>query len=291
MKLVVLDMDGTLLDKNGEVSEANKNAIKNIQAKNIEVIIATGRHYADAIATLEEAGLHCPVISVNGGDIRDKNGDRLWHLPIKRKTVQQIIEFAHNQKIYVEVYTDQAIYTTYSGREHLKVEMDILMDANSYVSREALKKAAEKQFQQASVTTVSSFEEVLSNKETNIYKILFFSFENTKLKESQHKVCAQFGADVVVSSSGKHNIEMTHPQAQKGYAVQKIADRYGIQLRDILAIGDNLNDLSMLRIVGHPVAMGNAETDVKNEAEFVTNTNDEDGVAFALEKYFPNELP
>lgn len=88
--------------------------------------------------------------------------------------------------------------------------------------------------------------------------------------------------DLAVTSSGQNNIEVNHKNAQKGIAVAHVAHDRGIELDDVMAIGDNFNDVSMLQVAGVSFAMGNAEIEVKDYAKFVTDTNLESGVGKAI---------
>ncbi|HDC8080041.1 TPA: HAD-IIB family hydrolase, partial [Staphylococcus aureus] len=90
--------------------------------------------------------------------------------------------------------------------------------------------------------------------------------------------------NLAISSSSRGNIEITHSDAQKGIALETIAERLGIEMKDVMAIGDNLNDVSMLEKVGYPVAMENGAEEVKKIANYVTDTNENSGVGKAIMK-------
>ena len=97
-----------------------------------------------------------------------------------------------------------------------------------------------------------------------------------RLSESNH---------LAISSSSRGNIEITHSDAQKGIALESIAEKLGVDMDEVMAIGDNLNDVSMLSRVGYPVAMENATDEVKAVANYITESNEQDGVGNAIIKY------
>lgn len=101
-------------------------------------------------------------------------------------------------------------------------------------------------------------------------------------KVNRAKARLEKSGNLAVSSSARGNIEITHIDAQKGLAVRTIADQLGIDMKDVMAVGDNLNDKSMLEVVGYPIAMENALPELKDIASYVTDTNEQSGVAKAI---------
>jgi Cof subfamily protein (haloacid dehalogenase superfamily) len=181
--------------------------------------------------------------------------------------------------IYHEIYTERGIYANRDGVNHLKVEMDLIQSANPTVQPELLKFVASKQFRTSRVRD-AHFEDVLEQAETRIYKVLAFSMVEDKLRKARQRAKSLEG--LVVTSSAENNIEINHPDAQKGSAVSFYAEYVGIPLSEVMVIGDNYNDLSMMKVAGVSVAMGNAEEPIKRECRYVTKTNNEHGVAYAI---------
>ncbi|WCK55972.1 Cof-type HAD-IIB family hydrolase [Aneurinibacillus sp. Ricciae_BoGa-3] len=282
MKLIISDMDGTLLTSSGEISQENIRAIERARDKGIRFAIATGRAYRDAILPLKRAGIVCPVIGVNGATIHNEAGEQVFSVSIDKKLALDIIQFLRRQELYTEIYTNEATFTEEGGRKMLAVQADILKTANPELENWETRLIAQKQFQQAGITEVARLEDVINREDIEIYKILTFSFHKEKLVDAGLSL-QPYGLGI--SSSGNHNIEINDTRAQKGYGVQRLANEYGISLLDTMALGDNYNDVSMLQCVGVPVAMHNAEEEIKKLAVFTTKTNDENGVAFAIEKF------
>ncbi|GGJ69182.1 hypothetical protein GGR02_002120 [Anoxybacillus voinovskiensis] len=277
--LIALDMDGTLLNSSGRISERNKEAIVAAQKAGHMVAIATGRAFNDARKPLAEAELDCPVIGLNGAVIVQPNGAITRDVPLNKDALLPTLEWVRLQPdIYCEIYTNDAVYVGLHNREHL-----VAMAASA---EQDVKRIVEKQFQQARVTYVPDIREIW-NSELVFYKILIFSLRRSSLE----KAAQQFHLlpDITVTSSHPHNIEINHRQATKGEAVKQLAATYGIDLKKTMVIGDSLNDLPMFAVAGYRVAMGNAAEEVKQQADFITITNDEDGVAHALEKLVGQE--
>ncbi|SEN48963.1 Cof-type HAD-IIB family hydrolase [Lihuaxuella thermophila] len=283
MKMIFLDMDGTLLNRKGKISRRNKDAIAHLQNKGVKVVIATGRHYADARVRLVEAGISCPVISLNGADIRLENGRPLWKQTLRKKDVRHMVTSAAELQAYLEIYCEDHIYSTFDGKKHLDAEIDMLSTRRPEVSRRELEERCRQQFLQARVKQIGSFDEILPEKE--VYKILFFTFDNKK--KVDFLSCIKGLQRVSVSSSATYNVEVNEIQCHKGFGLQKMADFYQIPVRHTVAVGDHCNDLPMFQAAGYSVAMGNAEEIVKTGADYVTVTNEQDGVAEAIYHLWP----
>jgi Cof subfamily protein (haloacid dehalogenase superfamily) len=282
VKLIVSDLDGTLLNQEGKVSEENKRALHLAQQQGVQVMIATGRPYRSAMEVVEEAGLQCPLIYLNGACIQTQNGERIQSIPLGREQVQKLHQRFKEIGIYHQAYTDQGLYASREGFDHLKVEIDRLKSTNPALDSDILKSATVDRLKQYCVAG-EHVEDVLHKPDAVIYKMLAFSMVNDKLEQARAR--AEEIEGVVVTASAENNIEINHPEAQKGKAVALYAEKLGIPLDQVMVIGDNHNDLSMMRIAGVSVAMGNADEEVKRVCKYVTRPNSEHGVAYAIEKW------
>ncbi|UOQ46365.1 Cof-type HAD-IIB family hydrolase [Halobacillus salinarum] len=276
MKLMTIDLDGTLLNSRHELGEENIKAIKAAQQQGIEIVIATGRAEFDVRQVFEGTGVRTWVIGANGATIHKPDGSRFADVPIQRKDAEDILAFLSKKQYYYEVFSDTAIYTPLNGRELLEVELDRVLSANPEEDRDRLKQAMERQFSQTGFSHVNSYEEILEA-DVPMYNILAFSFEKEKLEKDQEKF--RHYPDLTLVTSAEHNFEFEHGDASKGIALEKLARELGISLGDTAAIGDSPNDLSMIETASHTAAMANAHPDVKNAADFLTKSNDEHGVA------------
>lgn len=280
MKLIATDLDGTLLNANGEISNENAAALKKAIEAGIKVVVATGRSYSAANKPLKAAGINCPIICLNGANVFSEKGERLRNIPLSKLISKRIIQHCQENEAYFELYTNQGIYSP-DRDKFMEVLLNIMLSSHPEVTREEVEERAALRFQDEEFKIADDFNGLLADKNIEVYKALAFSLEVDTLK----KVKTQFSDkdNVIITSSGFDNAEFNHPEAQKGIALSLFAAENGIALKDIMAIGDNYNDLSMLKIVGHSVAMGNAEKAVKEACGFTTVSNNEHGVAKAIE--------
>jgi Cof subfamily protein (haloacid dehalogenase superfamily) len=279
IKCIASDMDGTLINSQHVISQENANAIRAAKEHGVEVVIATGRSYEEAKYLLEEAGIECPIICVNGAEIRSAEGEKLASTSLTASQAQQIIKVLKEHDIYFEVYTSDGTYSTDYDKA-ISTIMDIFMSANSQFNSEQIVKKAKERFEKGRVHLIESYESLWNKQDVSFYKILAFTIDEHKLAGARKTLTELQG--VAVSSSGKENIEITHEEAQKGIALEKFVIERGIGLHETMAIGDNYNDLSMFKIVGRAVAMGNAPDEIKKYCHVVTDTNDQNGVAKAI---------
>lgn len=283
MKLIAIDMDGTLLNENLVISKKTVEAIKRVQRKGHIVIIATGRAYLDALKIIQESGLRCPILSVNGAILYNEDGERIFDCTMNCSTVEQIISLLQEEDLYCEIYTNVATYRLNGGKDKLLIELDRLKKSVLQINEDHLWNIAQKQFLQAGVVNIDNFSSVFVNKDHRYYKILAFSFDQNKLSKVKSKLKALNG--IAISGSSDYNIEVTNELAQKGASLIKAAEYYQIPMSETVAIGDSYNDVSMFRVAGVSIAMGNAEEIIKSQCMFTTKSNDEDGVAYALDSF------
>ena len=276
--LIALDMDGTLLNSNGQVSKRNKAVIAKAQKHGHIVAIVTGRAYKDARAPLQEAGIVCPIMSLNGAVMTLENGTVLGDVPLDKEKLIPALEWVRAQPdLYCEIYTGDAVYVGLHNRAHLEA----LAEKTSDIAPE-LKRIVEKQFQQARVTYVDDIRLVWEKRGIAFYKVLVFSLHQERLREAEEQFADISG--ITVTSSHPNNIEINHERATKGQALMKLAAHYGIDMKDTVVFGDSHNDLSMFAVAGYRVAMENAAPELKEVSDMVTASHEEDGVAVALEE-------
>ncbi|WP_084138999.1 Cof-type HAD-IIB family hydrolase [Halalkalibacter okhensis] len=281
MKLIAIDMDGTLLGGSHEVTEENAQAVKEAQQLGVEVVVATGRDEKEARYPLKEAQITCPVISVNGAQFRDKNETLLSTISISKETSKRVFDLFATHDIYFELYTNKGTFTDNYGKA-IQAVIDFFISAGSDEDSKSLQAMAKERFDMGILSLTESYELLLKQEDTVILKILAFEKDKQKLNDVREKL--QEISDIAISASAPDNIEITNIGAQKGIAVQAYADKLGITMNEVMVIGDSFNDVSMFKIAGYKVAMGNAEKAIKDLADFVTKRNDEDGVAFAIRK-------
>ncbi|WP_077620038.1 Cof-type HAD-IIB family hydrolase [Bacillus sinesaloumensis] len=281
MKLIASDMDGTLLDDQNQISPENVQAIQKAIEKGIKFVVATGRSYDSAIKPLQAVGLSCPIITLNGAASFDLNSKQIRDIPLHVSVCRKILEVCKNADMYVEFFTDDGIYST-GNEQFMDIMIKMFKNIHTESTEDEIRDIIERRFQEEKVEYVKNYEDLLSNTTIKIYKLLGFSLDEDTLNQAYQQLEHESG--IVITSSGELNLEFNHPDAQKGIALEALANSMGIEMKDVMALGDNLNDKSMLLSAGRGVAMGNAVDEIKSVCTFTTRTNNENGVAYAIEE-------
>jgi Cof subfamily protein (haloacid dehalogenase superfamily) len=279
IKCIASDMDGTLLNSNQQISEENKAAILKAQAQGIEFVVATGRSYQEATYVLAQAGLTCPVICVNGAEVRSKEGEVLSATPIDKQLASEVAARLSDKDVYFEVYTNKGAFTTDMDKA-ISILIDIVMSANPEANREEITDVAGARLRDGLIHTIEDYELLFADENYQIYKLLAFSLEAGRLESANQSLLELEG--LAVSTSGHDNLEITNEQAQKGIALESFVTEKGMDLTETMAIGDNYNDVSMFEKAGRSVAMGNADYYIKSLCDVITDTNEASGVAKAI---------
>ena len=282
IKLIASDMDGTLLNHNHKIPKENVKLINYAKNQGIKFVVATGRAYYEALPALNEENINCDVISFNGGIVYDKNGNIISMTPMIPKDLYYTIEILKSFDISYQLYTKNTIYTT-SIETDINAYIDLIRSNGYEPDEDHLRAEAQQKLDEGYITEVDNIEFYLNEKENPPIKIIAISNDISKLKNATKLLSAN--KNISVTSSGANNIEIMHKDATKGEALKEIAKIYDIELENIVAIGDNLNDQAMLDIVGYSVAMKNGNTILKEQAKYVTEkTNSEGGVADTIFK-------
>ena len=271
IRLVAIDMDGTLLRPDGHISERNVRALKGLKAMGAEFLICTGRSYIDALEPLKEAGLRAPVVCMNGAAVYDWDGRLMDEIRLSERQVRGILDCCQKEDIIFDFMTDRGSYTT-AGEAQFRACFE----------RNVLLPMAE--FTYEGVRDRFSFVE-----EERLFELGLAFYKISVIHESQEvlgriKERLSGIAELAVASSFATNLELTHSYAQKGRALAFYAASRGVRPDEIMAIGDSENDYSMLSMdIKYTVAMGNAMESIKRIARCQTRSNIQDGVAYAIE--------
>lgn len=267
-KLVAIDMDGTLLNSKGQVSDRTRQAVYQAGKKGVYVILATGRILKSAVNHAMELDLNKPIISSNGAVIIDENKEIIYQKPINSKSVKEISEIGQSEDIYFHFYDDANFYS--------KVYIEEVL--NFYNSDESKKRGNE-----IKINLFENVDEIIRNKDINVYKFLFIDNDRSKLDNLKYKL--KDLENINICSSWGNNLEVTDKDVSKGNGLKYLCNKLNISPEDVIAIGDNENDISMIEYAGLGVAMGNGVEKTKSISDLITATNDEDGVAKVIEKY------
>lgn len=269
IKLVVSDLDGTLLNSNKRISEENRNAIKKLEEQGLMFTFCTGRISTMIEPYIKALDIKIPVIAANGAVVWDPVANELVEgEALDKDEAVAIIDFCNRNNLEYCILTLKTNY--FSNDNFLKKRFD---KYNSIASEQELK--------QMDLQLIQKFNS--SNVDTTIYKILIYTDKAEWLEKIKDFLN---GLDKTgYTSSEKGLVDITNIQVSKGSGVEALARAMGCSLDEVCAFGDYINDISMLEKVGLPVAMENAHPRVKDIAKYVTKTNDEHGVMWFIENY------
>ena len=282
IKLIASDMDGTLLNSNHKIPQNNIELIKFAQKNRIEFVVATGRAYYEALPSLNDENIKCDVISFNGGIIYDKNGNIINITPMKLKDLYYTIEILKSLDISYQLYTKNTIYTK-SIETDITAYIDLIRANGEEPNEQHLRQEAKNRLVLGYITEVDNIELYLNQEDNPAIKVIGISNDLEKLKHATELLSGN--DNISVTSSGANNVEIMDKKATKGEALKIVADIHDINLKNAIAIGDNLNDQAMLDIVEYSIAMKNGNKELQKTAKFITEkTNSEGGVADSVMK-------
>ena len=282
IKLIASDMDGTLLNSDHKIPKENIELIKFVQKNGIQFVVATGRAYYEALPALNDESIKCDVISFNGGIIYDKNGNIINITPMKLKDLYYTIEILKSLEISYQLYTKNTIYTN-SIETDITAYIDLIRANGEEPNEQHLRQEARNKLALGHITEVDNIELYLNQENNPAIKVIGISNDLEKLKHATELLSGN--DNISVTSSGANNVEIMDKKATKGEALKIVADIHDVNLKNAIAIGDNLNDQAMLDIVEYSIAMKNGNKDLQKTSKFITDkTNSEGGVADSVMK-------
>ena len=280
IKLVASDMDGTLLNSEHEISNLNKKAIEKTLKNDIEFIVATGRGYFEAYPILEKNNIKCNVIAFNGGAIYDENKKLISRTPLGYENILFILDVFKQFDIDTEIYSEKTSYV-----KNIEVDVtayiELIKGTGGTPNVEHLRNNAKEKVKKGFLTEIKNFNAIINLDDEPVIKMLGITTNSANLKKAENAL--KKNKNIFVTSSGYNNLEIMNKNANKGLALKKFAEHKNINLENVLALGDNLNDLSMIEIAKYSVAMKNGVEKIKNLAKYTSKkTNDESGVGVAI---------
>ncbi|SMQ86726.1 hypothetical protein SAMN05444673_6739 [Bacillus sp. OV166] len=259
MKCVSIDLDGTLLNSQHQISKENISALNELQKKGYEIILNTGRAYKDIVNIKEIQNMDVPIICLNGSVLYSKTKNLLFETSIPISTYKKIFYTLQKIGVYVLVYTNYGGFPSTLPPLHHKSneELDTLFGEFNY-------------------------DEILNKENLKIYKLIALVQNDRleKIEEVNKRLTNKF--DIAMASSFPNNVEITSNDAQKGQALLRYQHIMNLSFDEIIAFGDGGNDLAQFEVATTSIAMGNAPLNIKEKATIVTKTNDEDGFAYAV---------
>lgn len=268
-KLIVVDMDGTLLNTNHEVSKETRETLAKAMEKGVKVGIATGRIYPSARYYGNLLGLSTPIIACNGAIVKDEEkGEIIFSDTMQKDDVIKIINICKENNIYFHFYDHDRFY--------IERERYNSLDFQDWTFKESME-------DQVGITQLEDAIGYVEKNNIDVLKITILDEDMDKLENIRNQI-SQIST-IEIDKSWYNNMEIMNKEVSKGKGIEALAKKLGIEKDEIIAFGDNYNDLSMKDYVKTFVAMENGVDSVKEKADYVTASNDENGVAKGIKKF------
>lgn len=283
-KIITIDLDGTLLNSRGEISSENRIAIRNAKEHGIEVVLASGRVSDSVLNIAKDVGADKYFICGNGSMIYDiQKNKAIYENFINKSKMLKLIKMCDENSIYYNIYSQEAVITksinynvavyNYENTKKpndKKTRVNIVEDVYKYVEESDNDKYLKMTICDNNKIIFSSILKKLKNiPNIDILDVSHMSRKKIKLGTE----------DIELSY---YYTEITNQNVDKWYAIKELIKMNNIKEEEVIAVGDNMNDLMMIKNSGMGVAMGNSNPIIKDNANFITKGNDENGVAIAL---------
>ncbi len=256
-RFVILDLDGTALDPQKQITRGVADAVGRVREAGLTVIVCTGRMVQSAMKYWRELGLETPIIGYNGAMVKDTTSGRvLLHRPLDLATTLEVTQFGQHEGLNFQAYENDEMFVE-------RETEGVLEYARVYG---------------VGYRRVASFSEALREGTTKLLAVC----EPGRMGRSAERLRDRFGARVMLTQTEGRHVEVCHPHVSKAAASEFVVTRLGGRREETVAVGDGLNDVEMLQWAGLGAAMGNACERVKRAADVVIGSNGEDGLAAFL---------
>lgn len=270
IRMIALDLDGTLLNSDKELTPGNLAALERAAGAGIEIVPTTGRFYGGMPQVIRNLPFIRYAITINGAEVADlRTGQVIYKAELPWRQAVDIMTLLDGYPVIYDCYMENDAFMTAAQKERID-EM-----ASSPHYRKMLHQLRK---------PVPELKEFLARRMTDVQKVQFFT-NRPQLRLTLMEELPRLFADICVSSSVSDNVEINQRRANKGEALLALAAHLGLSRDNTMAFGDGLNDLSMLRDAGIGVAMANACPEAKEAADVLTASCDEDGVARGIEAH------
>ncbi|MDF1618531.1 Cof-type HAD-IIB family hydrolase [Petrocella sp. FN5] len=291
-KMLVLDMDGTLLNERQEISKENVEAIKDLIDRGIKVVLASGRAYQGMSRYLEILGMNLEgfySITCSGSLTVENKSDSILHeVPIEHEDLLALLDLCETFDLDMSAYT----------KDNILVHQDNLYSRYDAIANDMeLKEINFHEMDKA----IEVFKVSLINENPVMKEEMIRYFPTIQLSSVAMRDKTAYNPEILMETwrFPKHilenytivqplpfSLEILHKSCNKAVGVQQVAQVYGIKREEIVCVGDSGNDLHMIEYAGLGVAMGNAIDQIKAVADIVTLTNEENGVAEVIKEFF-----
>ncbi|NWL88224.1 Cof-type HAD-IIB family hydrolase [Paenibacillus sp. 79R4] len=259
-KLIAIDIDDTLINDSKEVTPATQQALEQAIARGVIVTLATGRAYASAQAIARQIGMNVPIITYQGSLVKNLLDEKvLYERYVPMGAVRKVFDYCMQHHLHLQTYIDDKLFAREENQK--LIDYTTLNRTEYYIEPDVAKLAAHP-----------------------TPKLLIID-DPDYLDEIAPRLRELLGEDVHITKSKPNFLEIMHREGTKGHALKFLAAHFGCDMSQTIAIGDSWNDHEMLKAAGLGVAMGNAIPALKELADYVTLSNNEDGVKAAIDKF------
>jgi len=270
IKLIALDLDGTLLNSDKQLSARNYAALDAAAAKGVEIVPCTGRFYGGIPEVVRKLPFLHYGITINGAAVFDfVNNKTVCREEIEKEDTYAVMTYLESLPVLFDCYLDNTAYIAQHFQDHA---MDYLDDKHFLQMIWGLR------------IPVPDLKPYVMSREEKVQKIIMFT-KDRELRQYVLEHLTEKFPNLLATSSVPQNVEINQKNANKGRAIRNLAAYLGIPVESTMAFGDGLNDVLLLEGAGFGVAMANGEEITKAKAKYVTDDNDHDGVATAIERF------
>ncbi|MBR4026017.1 MAG: HAD family phosphatase [Lachnospiraceae bacterium] len=271
MKLVALDLDGTLFNNEGKITEKTKQEIKRITKKGVHVVISTGRPYNGVpFAQIKDTGIDYAIVTNGSAIYRISTNECLYENCMDFSITEPILRFLLSKEIHIDTYINGEGFTPTRCRHDLP-RLNVLPSLKEYIL--------------ATRTPKDDLLGYVRDCGKKVQKMTLNFYPQPDGTPSYREEVRQFliaNPKIECVCGGYNNLEFTKAGVTKGKALKHLAELLSVSIEQTMAIGDTENDISILNTANIGVAMGNATPEVKALSDYVTTSNEEDGVANAI---------
>jgi len=260
VSLLVSDVDGTILTPDKILTERARKAVLKLYEAGIKFAITSSRPPRGMIMLIEQLKISSPIAAFNGGVYVNPDLTLIREKVLSCAVAEKVIAIIQRHQLDVWVYSGNNWYVRDQNGPHIEHEQNV---------------------ERFAATVVNAFPKLLDG----AAKIVGVSDNHKAVAQCEAEMQKEIGGEVSATRSQPHYLDVTHPEANKGKAVDFLSQHFSINPKAIVTIGDGLNDVLMFRRSGMSIAMGNANAEVQAEATYVTEANTEEGFAKAVEKH------
>ena len=279
IKLIVSDMDGTLLAHDSSISKGNIEAIRYAQSKGVQFAIATGRDYSSLKRILEAHDLKCFSILGNGAQFCNENGEILSSAYFPKKCFKQVLQIFDELKIHYMIFTANGFYSTAEPNVVRDAFIDRCVVQFKRKREDYLDDGCNQDMACMKLKKIGDLDDFI-NSSIDIIKVEAFNNDVSLIEKAKEKLQEIDG--IAYLSSFDDNIEVTDKAAQKGLILENVIEELGYSKDEVMVLGDGLNDITLFERFKYSFAPGNANETIKAMAYQVVGACEEDGVSQAI---------